>query len=347
MIIIRPMAARDFEALCHIAELSGPGFTSLTTDRDLLQSKMDRSLASFAAELDAPLDEQYLFSLENTETGDVGGCCGLESAVGMSEPFYNYRVGAIVHASRELGVYRKTPTLYLSNDYTGSSELCTLFLNPDFRGGGNGTLLSKSRFLFMADQAHLFNERVIAEMRGWSTHDGQSPFWDAVGRPFFDMDYAQADHLTAVSTKAFIAELMPRYPVYTTLLPADAQHVIGKVHPDTEPALRMLQAEGFRYQGCIDIFDGGAAVECLFADIRAIKNSCVRRVTIDDQAAARGSRLLLSNRRLADFRCVSDTAWAGADDDTIAVTPLAADALGVSAGDTVRYLAITASQPPP
>lgn len=339
MIVIRPMADADFDALCRIAELSGAGFTSLTTDRDLLRRKMDRSLASFAAPLDGPLDEQYLFSLEDSDTGSVGGCCGLESAVGMSEPFYNYRVGTIVHASRELGVYRKTPTLYLSNDYTGCSELCTLFLNPDFRGGGNGTLLSKSRFLFMADQAHRFNDRVIAEMRGWSTDDGQSPFWEAVGRPFFDMDYAQADHLTAVSTKAFIAELMPRYPVYTTLLPQDAQRVIGKVHPNTEPALRMLQAEGFRYQGYIDIFDGGAAVDCLFADIRAIKRSQVAAVTVDDARAATGERRLVSNRQLADYRCVfAPAAFDPQAPDGLVVSAEAADALGVAAGDSVRHL---------
>ena len=168
MMVLRAMRddAHDFDALCQIAELSGPGFTSLTTDRDLLHNKIRRSEEAFTQTLDAPLDELYLFSLEDAETGAVGGCCGLESAVGMREPFYNYRVGTIVHASRELGVYRKTPTLYLSNDYTGCSELCTLFLNPDFRGGGNGTLLSKARFLFMAEHAHRFNDRVIAEMRG-------------------------------------------------------------------------------------------------------------------------------------------------------------------------------------
>ena len=154
-------------------------------------------------------------------------------------------------------------------------RLCTLFLNPDFRGGGNGTLLSKSRFLFMAEHRERFNERGIAEMRGWSDEQGHSPFWEALGRKFFDMEYARADHLTAVSTKAFIAELMPRYPVYTTLLPEEAQRVIGMVHPNTEPALRMLKAEGFRYQGYVDMFDGGAAVDVLFEDIKAIKRSRV------------------------------------------------------------------------
>ncbi|MEN8821691.1 MAG: arginine N-succinyltransferase [Abyssibacter sp.] len=338
MMVLRAMRndAHDFEALCRIAELSGPGFTSLTTDRDLLQHKISRSEEAFTLTLDAPLDELYLFSLEDSRSAAVGGCCGLESAVGMREPFYNYRVGTVVHASRELGVYRKTPTLYLSNDYTGCSELCTLFLNPDFRGGGNGTLLSKSRFLFMAEHPERFNDRVLAEMRGWSDEHGHSPFWEALGRKFFDMEYARADHLTAVSTKAFIAELMPRYPVYTTLLPEEAQRVIGMVHPNTEPALRMLKAEGFRYQGYVDIFDGGAAVDVLFEDIKAIKRSRVaesRTGRVDN-----GVRVLVSNRGLADFRCTLTQAQITEDGALITIPQEAADALQLDPRASLRYL---------
>lgn len=341
MMVIRPMHQGDFDALTRIAEASGPGFSSLTTDPELLQGKIDAAEAAFAATVEQPGSERYLFSLEDTETGEVGGCCGIEAAVGMDEPFYNYRVGTVVHASRELGVYRNTPTLYLSNDYTGSSELCTLFLNPDFRRGGNGRLLSKCRFLFMAEHRQRFNERVIAEMRGWSDAHGQSPFWEALGRQFFDMDYARADHLSAVSTKAWIAELMPRYPVYTTLLPETAQAVIGKVHPDTEPALRMLNAEGFRYNGFVDIFDAGAAVDCLFDDVRAIRKS--RRAVADTRSApAPGrNRVLISNTELADFRCVLvEMAAPAGQTEQWPVAPAVADALGIDHGDPIRLLVL-------
>ena len=342
MMVIRPMRQSDFGALTRIAEASGPGFSSLTTDPDLLQGKIDASEAAFSADVSTPGSERYLFSLENLDTGEVGGCCGIEAAVGMDEPFYNYRVGTIVHASRELGVYRNTPTLYLSNDYTGASELCTLFLNPEARRGGNGRLLSKCRFLFMAEHRERFDDRVIAEMRGWSDAEGQSPFWEALGRQFFDMDYARADHLSAVSTKAWIAELMPRYPVYTTLLPDAAQAVIGKVHPDTEPALRMLNAEGFRYTGYVDIFDAGAAVDCLFDDVRAIRKS--RRAGVDRHAAHRpgNSRVLVANTALQGFRCVLiETSRRDDDADTLTLPPEATDALGVSHGDSIRYLVLS------
>ncbi len=80
-------------------------------------------------------------------------------AVGLNDPWYNYRVGTMVHASKELNVYNALPTLFLCNDHTGASELCTLFLDPDWRKEGNGYLLSKSRFMFMAAFRDRFNEK--------------------------------------------------------------------------------------------------------------------------------------------------------------------------------------------
>jgi arginine N-succinyltransferase len=58
--------------------------------------------------------------------------------VGLTEPFYNYHVGKQVHASQTLNVYKTLNTLFLSNDHTGCSELCTLFLDPEYRKDQNG-----------------------------------------------------------------------------------------------------------------------------------------------------------------------------------------------------------------
>ena len=74
----------------------------------------------------------YLFVLEDCTTGAVAGTCGIAPAVGLDAPFYHYHVGTLVHSSRELGVYNEFKTLNLCNDYTGSTELCTLFLRPDY-----------------------------------------------------------------------------------------------------------------------------------------------------------------------------------------------------------------------
>jgi arginine N-succinyltransferase len=155
-------------------------------------------------------------------------------------------VGTLVHASKELNVYNALPTLFLSNDHTGSSELCTLFLDPAWRKEGNGYLLSKSRFMFMAAFRDHFNDKVVAEMRGVIDETGFSPFWKSLGERFFSMEFSRADYLCGTGQKAFIAELMPKHPIYTHFLSEEAQAVIGEVHPQTAPARAVLEKEGFR-----------------------------------------------------------------------------------------------------
>lgn len=106
-------------------------------------------------------------------------------------------------ASQGLGVHRQLPTLFLGNDMTGNSELCSLFLQAGHRSGLNGRLLSKARFLFIAHFPELFGDKVIAEMRGYSDESGVSPLWEGLVRRFFKMDFARADYLTGVGNKSF------------------------------------------------------------------------------------------------------------------------------------------------
>lgn len=159
MRVIRPVEHADIAALMQLAGKTGGGLTSLPANEATLAARIERALKTWSDEL--PKGEQgYVFVLEDSETGEVGGICAIEVAVGLNDPWYNYRVGTLVHASKELNVYNALPTLFLSNDHTGSSELCTLFLDPEWRKEGNGYLLSKSRFMFMARFA-------INSMRKW------------------------------------------------------------------------------------------------------------------------------------------------------------------------------------
>ena len=334
MLYIRPIRSDDLDALLHMAQTAGAGFTSLPPVREFLAKKIELSERSFAAHVTEPGHQRYLFVLEDPARGVVGGCCAVESACGLDEPFYNYHVGLTVHASRELGVYNRTPTLYLSNDYTGASVLCSLYLRPDFRSGGNGHLLSKSRFLFIAAHRARFADKLIAEMRGVSDEHGRSPFWEGLGRHFFTIDYNRAEHVVGMGNKAFIAELMPAHPIYTVLLPPEARAVMGKVHPQTAPALRLLEQEGFRYQNYIDIFDGGPTVEAPTAEVRSIKRSRVLETRIGK--AGDGAPHLVANERLGDFRCV--LAELVPDPATAALSEEAAAALGVKPGDPVRVV---------
>ena len=280
-----------------------------------------------------------MFVLVDGSDDRVVGISGIEAAVGLKEPWYNYHVGTLVHASRTLGVYTVAPTLFLANDHTGHSELCSLFLDQRFRVGKNGALLAKSRLLFIADFADLFAAKVIAELRGKLDADGLSPFWEGLGRHFFAMEYSTADYLTGIGQKSFIAELMPKHPVYVNLLPTAARDAIGVVHADTAPARVMLEQEGFRYEGYVDIFDAGPTLECFRETIDAVRRSQALPVTLEKEDPVPDTLTndvlwLVTNRKFAEYRAL--VAAAPARIDRFPLFPYAAAALGVGEGDTVR-----------
>ncbi|GGX43016.1 arginine N-succinyltransferase [Saccharospirillum salsuginis] len=340
---IRPVIPADIDYLCTMAKNSGVGVTTLPDNRQKMQAKLDKAVASFNKELPEK-DRLYLFAMIDPATKDIAGICALEASIGHDDIWYNYHVGKTVHSSKDIGVHKITQTLYLSNDLTGSSEICTLFLMPDYRKNQNGQLLSKSRYLFLAEFQELFGRTIIAEMRGYSDEQGQSPFWESLGRHFFQMEFSDADYLTGLGNKAFIAELMPKFPIYAPMLSPEAQRVIGQVHPDTEPALAMLRAEGFDFNGYVDIFDGGPTVSARIADIRAVKDSRTIDVEIRTDApepdlTRKDGLTLVSNRRFEDYRVVLVNSTA-LQDSTLHLSAAQAEHLNVDNGDSVRAVAL-------
>ncbi|WP_333606436.1 arginine N-succinyltransferase [Arsukibacterium sp.] len=334
MMVIRPIRADDYQALYQMAVESGHGFTSLPVNDELLMRKISRSEQSFAKKVTAPGDEGYLFVLEDVKSREVCGTSALEAAVGLDDAFYHYHLGKVVHSSRSLGVYKTVDILTLCNDYTGVSELCTLFLRENRREKNNGRLLSKTRFLFMAEFAERFADRVIAEMRGVSDEHGNSPFWQWLQEHFFSVDFPTADYLTGIGQKVFIAELMPKYPIYVSLLSKQAQQVIGKVHEKTRPALALLQSEGFSNRGYVDIFDAGPTVEARVEHIRSIRYSRRLKVRIGE---VRGSQpYLICNTDIANFRASWLNLELSEQSEEVTLPAAFAEALQVSAGDWVR-----------
>jgi arginine N-succinyltransferase len=340
MFFVRPIARDDLTAVLALSERTGRGLTTLPANRERLLERIERSLASFQGATERA-NACYMFVL--AEAGADGehvvGICAIEAAVGLKEPWYNYHVGTLVHASRALDVYTVAPTLFLCNDHTGHTELCSLFLDERHRTGKNGPLLAKSRLLFIAEFQQLFGETVIAELRGRLDADGTSPFWEGLGRHFFAMEYSRADYLTGTGQKSFIAELMPRYPVYVNLLPVAAREAIAMVHADTAPARAMLEQEGFRYDGYVDIFDAGPTVECARDNIDAIRRASVMTCTLGEEDPVPDSLTddilwLVCNRQFATWRALVTAAPARVD--RFPLLPYTAEALGVTEGDTVR-----------
>jgi arginine N-succinyltransferase len=335
MLVIRAIQSTDLDALIELARQVGSGMTTLKPDRAMLGARVDCAVASFAETI-PPEERDYMFVMEDTASNRLAGVCAIKGAVGLTEPFYNYRIGTLVHSSRELNVFTRMDTLYLSNDLTGSTELCSLFLLPEYRTGYNGKWLSKSRFLFIAQFQQLFTEKIIAEMRGFQLDDGTSPFYEGLGRHFFKMDFNHVDGLTAVGKKSFIAELMPRQPLYVAYLPQDAQDVIGQVHRSTLPARKLLEQEGMHYEGYIDIFDAGPVLQGRVSELRAVRDSVLGAA---DEGKPEGDTcVLVSNTRLSDFRMVLTHANFGAQ--RVALSAQELSLLHCQAGDQVRTLAL-------
>lgn len=343
MLVIRPIEQSDFPTLKQFAIDSGHGFTSLPVNDDLLQKKIDQSVASFANRSSNKSENLYFFVAQDSDSGEVVGTCAIDAAVGLSAPFYNYLLGKQVHSSPRLGIYNVVETLTLTNDYTGVSELCSLFLRESARHSLNGRLLSKCRFLFLAEFSELFDHRILAEMRGVSDDKGNSPFWCWLQEHFFTMDFPTVDYLSGIGQKGFIADLMPKFPIYANLLTKEAKAVIGVTHDNTRPALRLLEEEGFSWRGYVDIFDAGPSVECELSQIRSIRNSRSLRVIVGD--VTQGSRVLLSNSEFVQFRALiaEVTLQETSASDTMAqviIPPEVARLLKVENGSTVRLVEI-------
>ncbi|MCW0920989.1 arginine N-succinyltransferase [Pseudomonas atacamensis] len=337
--IVRPVKVSDLPALMTLVEQAGPGFTTLPANEDRLAHRVRWAQRAFAEQVERA-DADYLFVLEDDEQRVVG-VSAMAGAVGLREPWYNYRLGVTVSSAPDLGIQRQIPTLFLNNELTGQSELCSLFLRHDQRNGSNGRLLSLGRLLFVAEFPHLFGEKMIAELRGSADENGCSPFWDSLGRHFFQMDFTHADHLSGLGNKAFIAELMPRQPLYTCLLTEQAQAAIGQTHPNTQPALKILQAEGFAHKGYIDIFDGGPVIEAPIRSIRTVRDSLELTLSLgtpDEQAPL----WLIHNRRLENCRITA--ARGRLVGNSLVVDRLTAKRLQLQPGNSVRAVLLPHQQ---
>jgi arginine N-succinyltransferase len=336
MFVIRPVSLDDLDQLYELATSAGYGLTSLPRDRELLHAKITESQESFARIGQKPRGESYLFVLEDLKTGRAVGTTGAVAKVGGYEPFYAYKVETAVAESDVLNVRKEVRFLKLVQDHNGPCEVGCLFLSPACRKDGNGRLLSLVRFLFMAEYPKRFDPIVIAELRGVIDDVGHSPFWDALGRHFFDIDYPNADYLSVVNKK-FIADLMPTHPIYIPLLPPEARDVIGKVHEQSKAAMEILREEGFIDCGMVDIFDAGPIVRCKRDAIRTVRES--RKMPVEDIV----DELPASEPYLIASPCKEFRACKGPVRITeigVCLTSRTALALHVKVGDSVRFASL-------
>ncbi len=306
MIVIRPIRNRDLDSLLDLAHEAAPGMTTLPPDRKTLREKIKRSRDSVARDVSEPGDEVYMLVAEDTETGKVVGTCSVIACLGEDEPFYSYKINKVTHVSRQLEKKVTVEQLHLSTHFEGFAEVATLYLSPDYRRDGIGKLLARSRYLLMAKFRDRFPKEVMADLRGYFDENGRSPFWEAVGRHFFDMEFIEADKYGAVHGNQFIADLIPNQPVYVNLLPAEAQEVIGRINPQGGPARAMLEREGFQWRGHVDVFDASPSVDVPIDELKTVKEA--KRLTLVGEAdgAASLTPYLAAAGDLANFKvCIT------------------------------------------
>lgn len=335
--VLRPIRESDRAGLRQLVDALADSLTTLPRDEGYLEEKIHQSLRAFYPRISRPGGEHYLFGLEEVESGRLVGTSGLLSRVGGHDPFYTYEIRKerVLHAP--LKVDRDVEVLHLKTAHKGPAEVASLLLHPEVRGGGLGRLLSLGRFLFLRSFPQRFEEEIIAEMRGYIDETGTSPFWEAVGRVFFQSDFHAADLLSGLGEKDFIAALMPRYPIYVPILPQAAREAIGRVHPHTEPALRLLLREGFVRSNEADIFDAGPMLRSRVRDVRVIREtrSCTLGEPLDEEPPEPPTHLV-SNTTL-DFRCLQTAPRFEDGGQTLRLGPSAHAALAAEIGSTVDF----------
>jgi len=333
---IRPASGEDFPAIYEMAKLTGGGFTNLPPDRGTLVAKLARSDKSFARQEDSQEGDMYMFVLEDPKAKLVRGTCQVFGQVGVIQPFYSYHLSTLTQSSPELGKTFRNQRLSLTTDLEGSSEVGGLFLHPSSRAGGLGALLARSRYLFMKLHRERFGDRTLAELRGVMDEAGNAPFWDALAGKFFGMSFPEADEFNAVHGTKFIADLMPRSPIYVALLTEEARAAIGQPHPSGRAALRMLEEEGFVYDRYVDIFDGGPTVTAPTDRIRTVRESTTE--TVCEIGDGGRTKMLLAKGRLKDFKaCIASVKRA--PKRGICIDRTAAELLEIEVGEQVLAVA--------
>lgn len=333
--VVRAARRDDVGQLYEMAKLTGGGFTNLPPDRGALNEKLARSEEAFAKTEGESANDLFLLALENIETGQVRGTAQIFAAVGRRWPFYSYRINTFTQHSKELDRTFTSKILSLTTDYEGASEVGGLFLHPNERAGGLGMLLARSRYLFIAKHRARFGDKIIAELRGVIDEAGGSAFWDALAGKFFGMSFQEADEFNASNGHQFIADLMPKHPIYLNMLPESARSVIGKPHPSGRAAMRMLEKEHFKYAGYIDIFDGGPTMEADIDRVKSVADS--REALISSISGNDSTHSLAATGTLDTFRCCYAQIEAQSDGE-VGIDKDAAAILNAQIGTSVRHV---------
>jgi arginine N-succinyltransferase len=341
MYVVRPVEPADAGALETLLAASMPGVHTLPRTRERIAAFIERSIASFSAHVDIPSEESYLFVLEDLENRQVVGTASIHASAGSNGTYFAFRNDVIQQVSRDLNISHSVHALTLCSELTAYSQLSGFTIGQREKAGREAALLSRGRLLYAVLAPHRFGDRFFVPLAGVTDENGQSPFWDALGRKFFKMDFLDAERtIGGARNRTLIVELMPHYPVYVPLLPGPAQAVMGQIHPSGELAFNLLTQEGFEADEYIDIFDGGPILQAHKHALRSFSGSLVRRVATQEQPASAPAKLdtlvsyaVASSER--KFRAVVVSCAPAESAEAICLPAWAQEALRAAPGDNV------------
>jgi arginine N-succinyltransferase len=338
MFVVRPVERADVSALETLAALPMPGVHTLPRTRERLAASVERSIASFAAHVDIPSEESYMFVLEEASTGEIVGTAAIHASAGSNGTYFAFRNDVIQQVSRDLNISHSVHALTLCSELTAYSQLSGFHIRQRDGAGLEAALLSRARLLFAVLAPHRFGDRFFVPLAGRTDSEGQSPFWNALGRKFFKMDFLDAERVTGgTRNRTLIVELMPHYPVYVPLLPGDAQAAMGQIHPSGQLAFNLLAEEGFEADEYIDIFDGGPILLAHKNALRSFAGSMMRRVATTERLAASPDSLVnyAVARNEQQFRAITVAAPPVETGEAIHLPREAQQALQVEPGENV------------
>ncbi len=326
MFRIRPIRHEDFEELRQLSNQAQAGITNLPKYPPRLKKIHENALLTFSGKSTSPY---YLFALEDAKSSKLVGISGIYPQTGVNTPLEYFKLNSLPISSTWPEAKKQVEFLEIVRYQQGPTEICSLFMSPVARKEGLGRLLSFSRFLFMKAFPHLFHQQVFAEMRGYIDPSGRSPFWDAVGSHFLPLTYLELlkrrDHGIAGASSLF-----PACSILIDLLPDSAQKVIGLTHPNTVPAKKILEEQGFRYTREVDLYDAGPRLIVEREQIVTYRNA--QRLRVVSIEKCNEAPLLLAKPSM-DFRAC--LASAHANEKGITLSNEGANLLEVGEGDEI------------
>jgi arginine N-succinyltransferase len=166
MYVVRPVELADIDALEAMAGVAMPGVHTLPRTRDKIGAFIDRSIASFAAHVDIPSEESYLFVLEDAATGMVAGIAAIHASAGSNGTYFAFRNDVIQQVSRDLNISHNVHALTLCSELTACSQLSGFYVRHRDSAGLEAALLSRARLLFAVLAPHRFGDRFFVPLAG-------------------------------------------------------------------------------------------------------------------------------------------------------------------------------------